>query len=61
MYSIDMVEFPSSSAGTSGAFLEQAFGWTRTAYGPDYVDVQGGGISLDSNPMRLSSRVRRSL
>jgi len=46
MYSIEMVEFPSSSAGTSGAFLEQAFGWTRTAYGPDYVDVQGGGISL---------------
>ncbi len=20
--------------------------WTRTPYGPDYVDVQGGGISL---------------
>jgi len=46
MYSIDMVEFASSSAGTSGAFLEQAFGCTRTPYGPDYVDVQGGGISL---------------
>lgn len=46
MYSIDMVEFASSSASASGAFLEQAFGWTRTSYGPDYVDVQGGDISL---------------
>jgi len=32
--------------GKTGAFLEQAFGWTRTPYGPHYVDVQGGGISL---------------
>ncbi len=46
MYSIDMVEFASSSASASGAFLEQAFGWTRTSYGPDYVDVLGGDISL---------------
>jgi hypothetical protein len=45
MYSTDMVEFP-SSAGTSGAFPEQPFGCTRAAYGPDYVDVQGGGITL---------------
>lgn len=46
MYSIDLVEFPSSAAGASGEFLERAFGWAPTAYGPDYVDVQGGGISL---------------
>lgn len=46
MYSIDMVEFPSSSAAASGEFLEAAFGWSSTAYGLDYVDVQGGGISF---------------
>lgn len=46
MYGIDMVECPSSAADASGAFLERAFGWAPTAYGPDYVDVQGGGISL---------------
>lgn len=46
MYSIDLVEFPSSSASASGAFLAEVFGWTPTAYGPSYVDVAGGGISV---------------
>ncbi|MFI1919688.1 VOC family protein [Nocardia sp. NPDC020380] len=46
MYTIDFVEFPSTSAGASSAFFEKAFGWTATAYGPDYADVQGAGISL---------------
>lgn len=46
MHSIDMVEFPSAAAEMSGAFFRQVFGWAPTAYGPDYVDVQGGGISL---------------
>lgn len=46
VYPIDMVEFPSSAAGASGAFFERAFGWTARAYGSDYVDVAGGGIAL---------------
>lgn len=46
MHSIDMVELPSLAAQASGAFFEQAFGWAVTPYGPDYVDLQGGGISL---------------
>ncbi|RMI31819.1 VOC family protein [Nocardia stercoris] len=46
MFTIDFVEFPSSSAAESAAFMERAFGWKSTAYGPDYTDVQGGGITL---------------
>jgi len=46
MHAIDMVELPSSSALASGAFFARVFGWATTAYGPDYVDVQGGGVAL---------------
>lgn len=46
MYTIDFVEFPSGSAGGSGAFFEKAFGWSATAYGPSYSDVRGGGVTL---------------
>ncbi|MGF6888731.1 putative enzyme related to lactoylglutathione lyase [Nocardia sp. GAS34] len=46
MFTIDFIEFPSGSAGASSAFFEKAFGWTATAYGPTYADVQGGGITL---------------
>jgi hypothetical protein len=46
MPSIDMVEFPSSSAAASAAFMQEVFGWTPTTYGADYVDVQGGGVAL---------------
>lgn len=57
MFSIDMVEFPSTSATLSGAFFEQAFGWQSTRYGPDYADVAGGGISLgfQSDPAEAPS------
>lgn len=46
MYTVDFVEFPSSSAAASGQFFQQAFGWTMTPYGPDYADVQGAGITI---------------
>ncbi|MCO6010178.1 VOC family protein [Actinoallomurus purpureus] len=46
MYTVDFVEFPSGSASGSGRFFEEAFGWTTTSYGPDYVDVHGGGVGL---------------
>ena len=46
MHDIDMVEFPSSSATASGVFFKAVFGWTTTKHGPDYVDVQSGGITL---------------
>jgi predicted enzyme related to lactoylglutathione lyase len=46
MYHIDMVEFPSRRASASGTFFEEVFGWSQTAYGDDYVDVQGAGVAL---------------
>ncbi|MCO5997492.1 VOC family protein [Actinoallomurus rhizosphaericola] len=46
MSTVDFVEFPSESASASGRFFEEAFGWRSTSYGPDYVDVQGGGVTL---------------
>jgi predicted enzyme related to lactoylglutathione lyase len=46
MYTVDFVEFPCGSASRSGRFFEEAFGWTTTSYGPDYVDVHADGIGL---------------
>lgn len=46
MYTVDFVEFPSGSATASGQFFEKAFGWVAASYGPDYADVQGGGVML---------------
>lgn len=46
VYTVDFVEFPSGSATASGQFFETAFGWAATSYGPDYADVQGGGVAL---------------
>jgi predicted enzyme related to lactoylglutathione lyase len=46
MPQVDLVEFPSSSAAQSGDFFARVFGWTAAAYGGDYLDVTGGGVSL---------------
>lgn len=47
MTKFTMVEYPTSSASASAAFLEAVFGWPGTSYGPSYVDVPvGEGISL---------------
>jgi predicted enzyme related to lactoylglutathione lyase len=45
-YTVDFVEFPTGSAPASSQFFEKAFGWAATSYGPDYADVQGGGVAL---------------
>lgn len=46
MYEIDTIELPVDKASHSGAFFERAFGWSTTPCGPDYTDVQGGGITI---------------
>lgn len=48
-HTVDLVEYDSPSAdaaAASGAFFEQVFGWRSTAYGPTYVDLQGGGAGF---------------
>ena len=46
MATFTMVEFPSTSAAASAAFMATVFWWTATPYGPDYTDVDCGGANL---------------
>jgi predicted enzyme related to lactoylglutathione lyase len=41
---IDYIEFPSSNRAVTSAFLQAAFGWGVTSYGPDYDGIEGAGI-----------------
>ncbi len=42
-FKVDYFELPVVNAGASGAFFKAAFGWTLTAYGPDYVELRDAG------------------
>jgi len=42
---IDYAEFASTDPGASRAFLERAFGWTFSNYGPDYTAFDKAGIA----------------
>jgi hypothetical protein len=41
---IDYVEFASPDLAASRAFLEKAFGWSFTDYGPSYVAFADAGL-----------------
>ena len=41
---IDYVEFPSRDMAATRAFFGAAFGWTFTAYGPEYTAFHGAGL-----------------
>jgi predicted enzyme related to lactoylglutathione lyase len=41
---IDYAEFASTDPAASRVFLERAFGWTFTDYGPDYTAFERAGI-----------------
>ena len=41
---IDYVEFPAADMNDTKAFFGEAFGWSFTDYGPDYMDCPDGGI-----------------
>ena len=40
---LNYVELPVVNTAGSKAFFEQAFGWSLTAFGPDYAATIGGG------------------
>ncbi|RYF75006.1 MAG: VOC family protein [Comamonadaceae bacterium] len=44
---INYVEFGSTRLAATRAFFEQAFGWTFTAYGPDYLAFGAADAGLD--------------
>jgi hypothetical protein len=46
MEKITMVEYASTTAAGSARFLSDVFGWTATDYGPQYTDLNGGGIGI---------------
>ena len=41
-HSIDYIEFNSPEMAATGDFFAAAFGWTRTAYGPQYTGLHDG-------------------
>lgn len=43
---IAYLELQTSDAAASRAFFETAFGWSLTAYGPDYAATIGAGTDL---------------
>ena len=45
-HAIDYVELSASDLPATRAFYEQAFDWSFTEYGPDYVGIQGDGREL---------------
>ena len=50
MVRIDYVELPSATAHElTRAFYAKAFGWTFTAFGPDYAATTGGDVDLGLN------------
>jgi uncharacterized protein len=40
---LNYVELPVGDTAGSKAFFEKAFGWSLTAFGPDYAATVGGG------------------
>ncbi|WP_240917642.1 VOC family protein [Phycicoccus sp. HDW14] len=56
-HAIDYVELGAPDLAPTRAFYEQAFGWTFTEYGPDYLgyrvpgrDDEAGGIDAGREP-----------
>lgn len=43
---LNYVELPSANLVQSRAFYESAFGWSMTAYGPDYAATTTGDVDL---------------
>lgn len=49
MATLNYVELPVGSAGASAQFYSDAFGWTFTAYGPDYAAAEDGPCQMGLN------------
>ncbi|SDH47596.1 VOC family protein [Agrococcus jejuensis] len=54
-HAIDYVELSAPDLPAARAFYEQAFDWTFTEYGPEYLGIQGvgreqGGIAIGDAP-----------
>lgn len=56
-YRIDYLEFPSAEGMETKRFFAAAFGWSFTAYGPDYqaIDDAGIGAGIDGSAARVAA------
>ena len=46
---LNYVELPVGDTAGSKAFFEKAFGWSLTAFGPDYAATMGQGTDIGLN------------
>lgn len=46
---LNYVELPATDVAGSKTFFEKAFGWSLTAFGPDYAATMGQGTDLGLN------------
>ena len=52
---IDYAEFGSRDPAASQAFFETVFGWSFTAYGPDYLAFDAASAGLDGGFFRAAA------
>lgn len=46
---LNYVELPATNVAGSKAFFEKAFGWSLTAFGPEYAATIGAGCDIGLN------------
>lgn len=55
-YALDYLELPSTDGAAERKFMADAFGWSHTAYGPDYAEIHAGlATGVDSSPGRVAA------
>jgi predicted enzyme related to lactoylglutathione lyase len=55
-YVLDYLELPSVDGPAERSFMQSAFGWSHTPYGPDYAEVHAGlAVGVDSSEGRVAA------
>lgn len=55
-YVLDYLELPSTDAAAERQFMQAAFGWSHTPYGPDYAEIHAGlAVGVDSSERRVAA------
>jgi hypothetical protein len=53
-YVLDYLELPSTDGPAMQTFMANAFGWTHTGYGPEYIAIHAGiEVGIDSSADRV--------
>ena len=55
-YVLDYLEVPVANGPAERQFMQDAFGWSHTPYGPDYAEVSAGlAFGVDSSQGRVAA------